>query len=141
MLVDAHRNEAGPLVDGDRTPVERGHREHEAFGLEARAGVVEPRFEERASEPLSGVPRLEPETDVECAAIGLLEGEEADQRAGGVVDGEVGVAALDRIEQLRQVGRIFRPVVERIGLGVMPASNCLRVRLDERPEAERRSRR
>ena len=106
-----------------------------------RARVLESGLEERSSEALPGVLRIEPEADVQREAIGPLEREEADQRTGRVVDGEIRVAALDRIEELRQVGRIFRPVVERIGLGVMPASNCLRVRLDERPEAERRSRR
>jgi len=81
--------------------------------------------------------RMQAEADFDRVGGGPLEAEEAGQLAVLVADGEVDVASEVWAQQLREVVRIGRPIVESERLWVVPASDLLRIRLSHRAELER----
>ena len=109
---DADGSEAGPLVHSDRPAVEAGDGERELLGREAAAGVPEPCLEEAFTETLSCPFGMEAEADLEPRALRLFVVEESDQAAALVLDRDVIVASRRRVEQLGEIIRVGRPVVE-----------------------------
>ena len=107
------------------------------LGANRRPGVLEPCLEEAFPETLSCPFRMEAEADLERRAVRPLEVEESDQAASLVLDRDVIVASRRRVKQLGKIIRVGRPVVERERVRVMPARDCLRVRLAHQPETER----
>jgi hypothetical protein len=114
-----------------------------ATASEKQSGANCPRVEacgqKGAAEPTAREIRPQAKPDDEDSPVGL-EREVADQLALIVVDGEVGVAAAIRVEELGEILLVRDPVVEREGLGVAPTRNGLGVRLRHRPEAVRHGR-
>jgi hypothetical protein len=137
MHEDPDGGEAGPLVHGDRAPVEGGDREDELRRLKAGARVIESRLNEGSSQTLSCALRVEAQADLERPGVLPLEREVADQGAGAIFDRDVSVTSQCRVEQLREIVGILCPVVEREGLGIVPEGNRLRLCLSQWPEVER----
>ena len=80
---------------------------------------------------------MEAEADLEPLAVRPFVVEESDQAAGLVLDRDVIVASRRRVEQLGEIIRVGRPVVERERVGAVRTRDRLRVRLADQPETER----
>jgi len=135
VLVALHFAEAGSLVDGDRSAVERGNRERVVLGAERRRREAQSGEKKRASEPTADEVRPEPEADVR-AAVAELEDEQADELVLAVVGREIPPAPFRRVERLRQVVGVLVPVVERVDPPVVPRGDGSRGSLGDRPDDE-----
>src|SRR5829696_4292365 len=114
--------EAGSFVDHYRTLVERGHGEREAVRRVTFSRELQTGKETLDAESLSGEVRPHTEPDIDCV-VRLFELEEAGEGSVFVEDREIGILPTLRVEQLLEIVRIARRVVEIVGRLVLPAGD------------------